>query len=106
MEREAPTVPVLFLKTKSTPNDSYEELFSSTELTQRFAPQFVPVLSHAFQEDGLNKLGSLLQEGQISKHDNCIYGGLIFTSQRAVEAFTHVVKHAQGKSNQFSIIYT
>lgn len=86
-------IPVLLLKTKSTPTDNYEAHFSRAG---RFAPQFVPVLQHNFHAANLQKLRRLLQS--IEDHDGaCLrdgeksYGGLIFTSQRAVEAFARVV---------------
>ena len=90
-------IPVLLLKTKSTPNDGYEERFSIVNEGQRFEPVFVPVLEHRFLEEGLSVVRRLLQNKQISKAVDAIYGGLIFTSQRSVEAFAKLVKEGKGK---------
>jgi len=85
-------IPVLLLKTKSTPKDNYEEYFSRDG---GFAPQFVPVLEHTFNAANLQKLRRLLTEGNDGvylRDGDTRYGGLIFTSQRAVEAFAVVVR--------------
>ncbi|KMU76305.1 hypothetical protein CISG_01040 [Coccidioides immitis RMSCC 3703] len=61
------SIPVLLLKTKSTPHDGYEEYFSSSTRRYSYKPIFVPVLEH------------------------WKYGGLVFTSQRAVEGFSRMI---------------
>ncbi|KAL6870242.1 uroporphyrinogen synthase [Trichoderma novae-zelandiae] len=85
-------IPVLLLKTKSSPSDAYEDLFSSPSNNPSFAPTFVPVLQHRFEEKGVNRLRDLLRQNRIGTGPDCDFGGLIFTSQRAVEAFSHVVR--------------
>lgn len=86
-------VPVLLLKTRSSPGDSYEDLFSgSNSAGASFAPQFVPVLLHQFQDEGMRKVAEVLSEGRIGNREHHQYGGLIFTSQRAVEAFVKLVQ--------------
>ena len=85
-------VPVLLLKTKSTPGDGYEEIFSQPQDGFSFEPCFVPVLEHKFEEDGMVKVMSIVKSQMIGKHFGAAYGGLIFTSQRAVEAFTKIVQ--------------
>ncbi|KAK0113868.1 hypothetical protein ONS95_014113 [Cadophora gregata] len=91
------SVPILLLKTKSTPNDGYEERFSSATVgSDRFDPTFVPVLEHQFLDQGLNVVKDLLQSKQIGKDVGRKYGGMIFTSQRAVEAFTRLVEEGKG----------
>ncbi|KUI72111.1 Uroporphyrinogen-III synthase [Cytospora mali] len=86
-------VPILLLKTKSTPGDGYEEIFSQpTRDGLSFEPSFVPVLEHRLEDDGMAKVRSILQSRVIGKHFGAAYGGLIFTSQRAVEAFTKIVQ--------------
>ncbi|KOS18143.1 Uroporphyrinogen-III synthase [Escovopsis weberi] len=87
-----PPIPVLLLKTKSSPGDSYEELLSCEHEGRRFAPCFVPVLHHHFEEPGLERLRDLLRGRRIGTGRGCEFGGVIFTSQRAVEAFAHVVQ--------------
>jgi hypothetical protein len=85
-------IPVVLLKTKSTPTDIYEEYFSRDG---RFAPQFVPVLEHTFNAANLQKLRRLLtdgHDGDYLRDGETRYGGMIFTSQRAVEAFAGVVR--------------
>ncbi|OAA73791.1 Tetrapyrrole biosynthesis, uroporphyrinogen III synthase [Cordyceps fumosorosea ARSEF 2679] len=97
-------VPVLLLKTPSTPSDSYHETLSAALLhgDRPLAPEFVPVMRHRFDDSGLSFLRTLLLERRISHASaSASYGGLIFTSQRAVEAFIHVVdgeRAAQGPS--------
>jgi hypothetical protein len=94
--------PILLLKTRSSPHDGYEELFS-----QNYDPTFVPVLEHRFHTENLNKVRDLFVSGafgdttpndQINGNDNETvhknrkYGGLIFTSQRAVEGFAKMIE--------------
>ncbi|KAM5352117.1 hypothetical protein ACJ41O_004840 [Fusarium nematophilum] len=93
METPASRIPVLLLKTKSSPGDSYEDLFGvSGSDGVGFAPQFVPVLLHQFLDEGMREMAALLREGRIGNEGHHQYGGLIFTSQRAVEAFVKLVE--------------
>ncbi|KAI0198620.1 uroporphyrinogen-III synthase [Astrocystis sublimbata] len=92
-----PQTPVLLLKTKSSPTDAYEELFSTPHDGFEFDPTFVPVLQHRFTEDGLQSVRELLQKKKIGKSEESSYGGLIFTSQRAVEAFAKLVDENEGR---------
>ncbi|KAI5466506.1 tetrapyrrole biosynthesis, uroporphyrinogen III synthase [Mariannaea sp. PMI_226] len=86
-------IPVFLLKTKSSPGDSYEDLFSgSNKHGASFAPVFVPVLQHNFIETGMSQVRALLKDSRIGNHEDHDYGGLIFTSQRAVEAFVKLVE--------------
>jgi uroporphyrinogen-III synthase len=82
--------PVLLLKTRSKPTDAYEELFAMSTDQGGFAPCFVPVLEHKFANKGLQELNKLLDAGRFGDAPDD-YGGIIFTSQRAVEAFAQVV---------------
>lgn len=96
--------PVYLLKTKSSPSDAYEEYFDQLE-DGSYAPVFVPVLEHVFRDDALRTLrrsaerfafasGSPANEAKLRKATNNQarkYGGIIFTSQRAVDAFGSVV---------------
>lgn len=86
-------IPVLLLKTKSTPNDGYLERFSADGT---FDPIFVPVLEHQFMEEGMNVFRDGLRERIFRKDESARYGGLIFTSQRAVEAFAKLVDEGRG----------
>ncbi|KAK7931972.1 uroporphyrinogen-III synthase [Apiospora marii] len=88
--------PVLLLKTKSGPTDAYEELLSAPRDGFNFEPTFVPVLQHQFEEGGLKTVRELLQDRRINKGQDAAFGGLIFTSQRAVEAFGKLVEEGQG----------
>ncbi len=90
--------PVLLLKTKSVPGDAYEELFSSPPDGPGFEPSFVPVLEHRFDDDGMAKVRTALRSQAISTAEGSAYGGLIFTSQRAVEAFTKLVEERRGET--------
>ena len=76
--------PIFLLKTKSTPHDGYDEYFSSTGL---YEPSFIPVLQHKHNDANLNIVRDLFLSGQICEK----YGGLIFTSQRAVEGFMRMI---------------
>lgn len=78
-------IPVLLLKTKTTP-DGYEEYFSSHE--RPYQSIFVPVLEHRFITKALDELKASIVSRDL---DSGRYGGLIFTSQRAVEAFLSIV---------------
>ncbi|RSL61448.1 hypothetical protein CEP54_006224 [Fusarium duplospermum] len=96
-------VPVLLLKTRSSPGDSYEDLFSETNAVgASFAPQFVPVLLHQFQDEGMKKIAEVLREGRIGNKEHHEYGGLIFTSQRAVEAFVKLVQDGKDEKDNIT----
>lgn len=94
--------PVYLLKTKSSPSDSYEEYFNTAE-NGHFKPIFVPVLEHLFRDDALRTLrrsserfafagGSEATSRQKATANQAKrYGGIIFTSQRAVDAFATVI---------------
>ncbi|KAL1582801.1 hypothetical protein WHR41_08337 [Cladosporium halotolerans] len=95
-------IPIYLLKTISSPNDAYESHFQTLE-NGRFRPIFVPVLEHMFRDDTLKKLrlsaerfafagGSPATARQKATHNPAKrYGGIVFTSQRAVDAFAFVV---------------
>ncbi|KAK0611158.1 tetrapyrrole biosynthesis, uroporphyrinogen III synthase [Immersiella caudata] len=89
--------PVFLLKTKSTPGDAYDELFSSTDDGFDFEPVFVPVLEHHFDETGMTRVRQVLRNNSVSSAQGSAYGGMIFTSQRAVEAFSALIQ--EGASN-------
>lgn len=102
-EQGSGNVPVLLLKTKSVPTDAYEEYFNNnTAGGSRYEPIFVPVLEHKFKEDTISWLrrvtlgtGFSNGNGTLGQTDTSAgvehFGGIIFTSQRAVEAFTMIV---------------
>ncbi|KAH9845853.1 uroporphyrinogen-III synthase-like [Teratosphaeria destructans] len=89
--------PIYLLKTKSSPTDNYHDHFT----TQNYLPIFVPVLDHMFRDDALRTLrrsaerfafagGSAANPVKLRKATNNPakkYSGIIFTSQRAVDAF-------------------
>ena len=115
-------IPIFLLKTSSTPHDAYGDYFSSPWLnTQTFVPRFIPVLEHCFLEPALQRVTSLLLCGALQSSRDCDdgragpvssvstsqppssskkrdveerYGGMIFTSQRAVEAFLSCLSSA------------
>jgi uroporphyrinogen-III synthase len=99
LDNTTPSIPVLLLKTRSSPSDAYEELFSAPGTGDFvFEPRFLPVLEHRFKTEGLARVRELLQARQIGANEGCLYGGLVFTSQRAVEAFAEVVDKGKGPS--------
>jgi hypothetical protein len=84
--------PILLLKTRSSPNDGYDEFFTANNYT----PTFVPVLEHRFNAKNLSHVRSLFTTGAFNASDNTNptgpkYGGMIFTSQRAVEGFANMI---------------
>jgi len=97
-------LPVYLLKTKSSPSDTYEEYFVNLE-NGKYKPIFVPVLEHMFRDNALRRLrraaerfafagGSEANEAYLRRATNNPakqYGGIIFTSQRAVDAFHSVI---------------
>lgn len=89
------TIPVLLLKTRSQPHDAYEEYFSPSKGdTRNFQPHFVPVLEHRPVVESVAGLEQLLNSGGLADK----YGGMIFTSQRAVEAWADLVKKVEQPS--------
>ncbi|MCJ1471671.1 hypothetical protein MMC13_000311 [Lambiella insularis] len=84
----AKAIPLLLLKTPSTPHDGYRTHF--TQHAPPFAPQFIPVLQHLFLPAALSQLRILLTTPTVPFP----YGGLICTSQRAVEALGTVLSDA------------
>ncbi|KUJ14841.1 uroporphyrinogen-III synthase [Mollisia scopiformis] len=90
-------IPILLLKTRSSPTDGYEDQFSTPQHGLTFSPTFVPVLEHQLLDDGMNTFRNLLERKEIGEGQGKKYGGLIFTSQRAVEAFAQLV--AEGRLN-------
>ncbi|CCX13660.1 Similar to Uroporphyrinogen-III synthase; acc. no. P87214 [Pyronema omphalodes CBS 100304] len=86
-------LPIIFLKTKSSPTDPYDKYFAENPLeiagtTYNAENIFVPVLQH--QHINLSQLEKLVL-GQNSE-----YHGMIITSQRAVEALGAVLdKHRE-----------
>jgi uroporphyrinogen-III synthase len=85
-------IPVFLLKTKSLPTDAYEDLFSTPQDGFHFKPKFIPVLQHRCDDNGMKSVERLLRERKINGNEPGGYGGLIFTSQRAVEAFAQIVE--------------
>lgn len=102
-DRAAEGIPLFLLKTKSLPNDGYAEQFSAETGTAQFDPIFVPVLEHRFFETALMDAGNLLQEKRIRRSARSKYGGMIFTSQRAVEAFARLVEGGMGANPSVSL---
>lgn len=79
---------ILLLKTQSTPTDAYAEYFTE----QNYTPTFIPVLEHDFNAENLQEVKHLFEAGGLGPDPaRRKYGGIIFTSQRAVEGFASVV---------------
>ncbi|DAA76586.1 TPA_exp: putative Uroporphyrinogen-III synthase (UROS) [Trichophyton benhamiae CBS 112371] len=92
-------IPIYFLKTKSTPHDGYEEHFSPSK---GFKPCFIPVLEHKLNHNNLQKVKDLILSGAVAKQ----YGGIIFTSQRAVEGFSRMVQDEVGKNHTVTLSHS
>jgi uroporphyrinogen-III synthase len=100
LQLDKSSIPVYLLKTKSLPADGYEEQLNNDGKYQSI---FVPVLEHRFHDDALRTLrraaerfafagSSPATARQPATHNPARrYGGIIFTSQRAVDAFASVV---------------
>jgi len=87
-------VPLLLLKTRSTPTDAYEECFSALD-NGWYEPIFVPVLEHKFKEAALRQVQQHILDGDFTSSgpgSKPKYGAMVFTSQRAVEAFAQVIE--------------
>ncbi|EDU44677.1 HemD Uroporphyrinogen-III synthase [Pyrenophora tritici-repentis] len=98
-EKSRGKTPILLLKTKSVPTDAYEELFLTLD-NGRYAPVFVPVLEHRFKRDALSEVRRhVTSRGFVPQAQQGLatYGALIFTSQRAVEAFSAVVEEIRNE---------
>ena len=93
----SPKTPVFLLKTKSSPGDAYEEIFSAPTDGFDFEPVFVPVLEHHFDEEGMSTVRGVVLKNSIGGSEGNHYGGLIFTSQRAVEAFSVLIQEAKDR---------
>jgi uroporphyrinogen-III synthase len=94
-------LPIILLKTKSTPIDPYHDHFSTHPFGYQNAvqstPIFVPVLKH--QNVNLEYLEELVTRGRNSSSnasEQGKYAGIIITSQRAVEAFGTVLEKLGG----------
>lgn len=84
-------IPIILLKTKSTPTDRYQEYFESLG-NGTYSPIFIPVLQHQLLDSCLSDISNLISTKAFHSSGARKYGGIIFTSQRAVEAFTQIVK--------------
>ncbi|KAL5401804.1 hypothetical protein PMIN03_011213 [Paraphaeosphaeria minitans] len=90
----ASKVPLLLLKTKSAPTDAYEEYFTSLD-NGKYGPVFVPVLEHRFKQDALSQVRQHIENGDFAgthSGGRPKFGAMVFTSQRAVEAFARIVE--------------
>ncbi|KAI4209180.1 MAG: hypothetical protein LQ351_007855 [Letrouitia transgressa] len=103
-------IPIILLK--ATPEES-TDLYTTRLLSQsignryNFQPQFIQVLEYKFNYDPI--LSVLKSLGQSPDHPDQLdptlfpYGGLIFTSQRAVDAFNSALFSLHPYSNQAGV---
>lgn len=91
----------MLLKTQSSPSDGYEEHFRLRSALYRYKPYFVPVLEHRFRDDHIAQVQSSILLGHFAlaskKVNERRYGGFIFTSQRAVDAFATIIHDVRAK---------
>lgn len=86
---EARKIPILFLKNRSQPDEQYHDHFISSCLADAaFEPIFIPVLRHT--QLNLDVLEKVLAT-KFDADSDTSYGGLIITSQRAVEVLSTVL---------------
>ncbi|KAI5286768.1 hypothetical protein KEM54_006533 [Ascosphaera aggregata] len=97
MSPSSSKIPIFFLKTLSVPDDPYEKLVSEVQKTEKlpsedsqytYDPTFVPVLEHWYNDENLNYVNALVASGELARK----YEGLIFTSVRATEGFSRMVR--------------
>ncbi|GAM85711.1 hypothetical protein ANO11243_037190 [Dothideomycetidae sp. 11243] len=94
------SVRVLLLKTKSIPTDAYEEYFNN-DPNVVYQPEFIPVMQHKIHDRELDWLEHVIRSGCFTAHQSNeqtggdAFGGIIFTSQRAVEAFSRAVSRIE-----------
>lgn len=95
----SPSVPVLLLKTRSVPADKYEETFNGAG--GKYKASFIPVLDHHFKQDIVSWFKTTVLNHGFShasastgagSEESSYFGGIIFTSQRAVETFASIVE--------------
>ncbi|KAJ5777670.1 Tetrapyrrole biosynthesis uroporphyrinogen III synthase [Penicillium odoratum] len=100
-----PSTPILLLKTRSSPHDGYDDFLSA----QGYNPSFIPVLEHRFNTKNLAQVRDLFASGAFEPNatnkdeTEKKYGGMIFTSQRAVEGFAKMIEQ---DGREFRIIPT
>lgn len=100
-----PPIPIILLKTPSTPTDAYSTYFStpSSSTTSpsppKFKPIFLPLLQHTLLALALTHLSALLTSPSFTQK----YGGLILTSQRAVEALGSVLSSLENSPSSNSV---
>lgn len=94
--------PIFLLKTRSSPHDGYDDFLNA----QGYNPSFIPVLEHRFNSKNLAQVRDLFASGAFELNDananantqngseaqSKKYGGMIFTSQRAVEGFAEMIE--------------
>ncbi|KAJ5088759.1 hypothetical protein N7456_012375 [Penicillium angulare] len=98
--------PILLLKTRSSPHDGYDDFFTGNG----YKPSFIPVLEHRFNNQSLAEVRELFASGAFNQNNGEAqatatatarstqdnkekkYGGMIFTSQRAVEGFANMIE--------------
>ncbi|MCJ1250285.1 hypothetical protein MMC30_007511 [Trapelia coarctata] len=91
---ESSAPPIILFKTPSTPSDAYKTYFSTptpSPSKPTFNPIFLPLLQHTLLPPALSQLHTLLTSPTFTKK----YGGIILTSQRAVEALGSVLTSLQ-----------
>ncbi|KAK7180193.1 hypothetical protein DPSP01_012047 [Paraphaeosphaeria sporulosa] len=100
-------VPLLLLKTKSAPTDAYEEYFTSLD-DGKYEPVFVPVLEHRFKQETVSQVRQHIENGDFaSTHPGSRpkFGAMVFTSQRAVEAFARIVEDMKKSKESHNVEY-
>lgn len=94
--------PIFLLKTRSSPHDGYDDFLNA----QGYNPTFIPVLEHRFNTQNLAQVRDLFASGAFELNESNAnadtqnasqarskkYGGMIFTSQRAVEGFARMIE--------------
>ncbi|KAI4245783.1 MAG: hypothetical protein L6R40_002311 [Gallowayella cf. fulva] len=90
-----PSIPIGFLKNPSVGHtDPYTTHLTSNppSSSYNFEPLYVPVLQHTFDTNPIATMLSQSKADEQRPTQDFPYGGLIFTSQRAVEAFASTLE--------------
>ena len=93
-------IPLLLLKTPTSPTDAYTTFFTfpSASSSCTYTPHYIPVLTHNSNLSSLFPIldplaSSVHSSGSLSYDSTSFpYGGLIFTSARAVDAFATALR--------------
>ncbi len=104
-KRDDNRTPIVLLKARAA-DDGYQHRLGIAKNGLDYRPIYLPVLDYYFDEKNLGVVRELLESKQFGNDDRQSYGGLIFTSQRAVEAFAHLIREGKGLQSHLPLLPT